>query len=251
MDARISIVEDLAFRSWPAAEVADIEGWRVRFTSGVTRRGNSVWANEWRGSRVEASIDRVEDFYRARSAAPMFQVGPLSRPVDLDAALARRGYVVTAPTRILSAGVDALKTFADDRKTLASASVYDSITDAWFEVSGERGRFAAHQDIYRALLGRMAKRSGYALATIGGEPAAVGLGVCDPPWLGVFSMSTLPSHRRRGAAMAILSALAIWGAQRGAKRVYLQVEADNRPARSLYARSGFEDVYGVHYRVIA
>jgi GNAT superfamily N-acetyltransferase len=97
----------------------------------------------------------------------------------------------------------------------------------------------------------MAARSGYALATLGGEPAAVGLGVCDPPWLGVFSMSTLHSHRRRGAATAILSALAAWGAGRGAGRVYLQVEADNGPARALYLRSGFEDAYGYHYRVIA
>jgi GNAT superfamily N-acetyltransferase len=251
MDPRIPILEELAFRSWPAAEVADIDGWRARFTSSVTRRGNSVWANEWRGTAVEASLGQAESFYRARSAPPMFQVGPLSRPADLDAGLARRGYAVTAPTRIMCTEVDVVRALARDRTSHASASVHDSITDAWFEVSGERGRFSAHQDIYRALLGRIATRSGYALATVHGEPAAVGLGVCDPPWLGVFSMSTLPAHRRRGAATAILGALAEWGAERGAARVYLQVEADNGPGRALYERSGFEDVYGYHYRVIA
>ena len=54
--------------------------------------------------------------------------------------------------------------------------------------------------------------------------------------------------RRRGLAGAILGALADWGQQLGAHTAYLQVEEDNPNAQRLYARTGFETVYGYHYR---
>jgi ribosomal protein S18 acetylase RimI-like enzyme len=61
-------------------------------------------------------------------------------------------------------------------------------------------------------------------------------------------MLTVPEARRRGAARAILAALARWGANRGATRAYLQVEHDNAPARALYEASGFLPAYDYHYR---
>jgi len=67
--------------------------------------------------------------------------------------------------------------------------------------------------------------------------------------LGVFSMLTLPSGRRRGAAQAVLAALAARAVAEGIDRMYLQVERDNAPALALYARASFREAYGYHYRV--
>ena len=123
----------------------------------------------------------------------------------------------------------------------------------WFELSGGRARFAEVQPAYRGILERIgasgSARAGYALASLGGEPAATALGVADGPWLGVFSVATLPEFRRRAAATALLRALARWGATLGASRAYLQVERDNRIAFDLYLSDGFREVYGYHYRV--
>jgi ribosomal protein S18 acetylase RimI-like enzyme len=75
--------------------------------------------------------------------------------------------------------------------------------------------------------------------------------VLERGWMGVYSMGTRPEARRRGAATAVLHALARWAVSRGAAHTYLQVEATNDAARQLYIRAGFETAYRYHYRTSA
>jgi N-acetylglutamate synthase len=56
-------------------------------------------------------------------------------------------------------------------------------------------------------------------------------------------------RQRQGLGRALTAALAAASARQGARRVLLQVEADNAPARALYARCGFRDAHRYHYRV--
>ena len=77
---------------------------------------------------------------------------------------------------------------------------------------------------------------------------AVGLGVCEQGWGGIFCMRTLNSYRRRGYARRILAALADWAWVKGAKKLYLQVEQDNLVAQVFYEETGFQTQYGYHYR---
>jgi ribosomal protein S18 acetylase RimI-like enzyme len=86
------------------------------------------------------------------------------------------------------------------------------------------------------------------LLRIDGAPAALGLGVVEGDWLGIFCMTTDPGFRRRGAASAILRTLAIWAQLYDARRAYLQVMDQNTAAQALYARVGFETLYHYHYR---
>jgi GNAT superfamily N-acetyltransferase len=51
-----------------------------------------------------------------------------------------------------------------------------------------------------------------------------------------------------GHAARIIGALSAWAQAQGAARAYLQVVADNVPARALYAGLGFADAYAYHYR---
>ena len=58
---QIQQVETLAANAWPAAEVQDLDGWRLRHTVGVTRRANSVWPNATEdGLAVLDKVDAVE-----------------------------------------------------------------------------------------------------------------------------------------------------------------------------------------------
>jgi len=238
-------LEEIAFAAWPAEDVECADGWRLRWTQGVTRRANSVWPNEVTGDApLSDRIARAEAFYAERGAATTFQISPAARPGRLDAELAARGYRVDAPVSI--------------QTTRAETSIVEHPHDVrvesrcaeeWFDVSARQGRFASMAHVYRALLERIGPRALYAWARIAGDPVGVGLGVVDGGWLGIFSMLTLPAHRKKGVGRAILSTLASAGLERGAPNVYLQVERDNVAALALYAQAGFRHCYGYHYRV--
>jgi N-acetylglutamate synthase len=239
MDAETRALEECALRAWPAAEILEVDGWRLRHTSGVTRRANSAWIDGG-DLDLEARIDTVERFYAERGQPAMFQVGPLA-PAQLDGALERRGYAIDAPVSVQVA----------DAGQMAVAGAHEVVLAAqppaeWMEISARRGRFAAVEPIYRALLQRLQPRAVYAFARAGGVPAAVGMAVMDDGWAGIFSMLTLPSQRRQGLGRAVLAALA--GAADRC-RLYLQVEQENAAALALYRACGFRERYRYHYRV--
>jgi ribosomal protein S18 acetylase RimI-like enzyme len=240
-------LEELAFRAWPAEEVSELDGWRLRFTRGVTNRANSVWPNVATGAlTIGARVDAAREFYRARGARSRFQITAAAEPPGLDAYLSERGYLVHSPVSVETLGIEEFR-FAGQPPKLTT-SVRSSPDDDWFHVSVERGRFAGAKEIYAGILDRIGQRAGFAVAKRSGKPISMGLGVVEGEWLGIFNMATLEEDRRQHAATAILAALVGWGSARGATRAYLQVEEENLPARALYRSSGFAPAYSYHYR---
>ena len=240
-------IEEAAFRAWPAEEVVELSGWRLRFTHGVTRRANSVWPNGWQGDTPLAErVEAVEAFAAARGITPSFQLTSAAEPPELDALLEKRGYAVDAPVVVKTLALSP-RGF-EDRGLGVRATVESQPNAEWLTVAVDRGRYAGVRDVFLGILSRIFGRGGFALVRSNDGPLAIGLGVVDGPWLGIFAMLTVPEARRRGAARAILGALAPWGANRGATRAYLQVERDNAPARTLYQAAGFLPAYDYHYR---
>lgn len=247
----IVALELAAFDAWTAEEIVALGPWRLRCMHGVTNRANSVWAGpgEPAGGFAHA-IAEVEAFYAERALPAIFQITPVADP-RLDALLAERGYGSFDAVSFQVA--DAARVAAIEPRPSASATCESALSDAWFEVSGRRGRFRGDDiAVYRAFLERLAGRAGFASAREDreerGEIAAVGLTIVAAPLAGVFSMLTLPEQRRRGLADAVLGASARFAFARGATRLYLQVEIENAAARALYARAGFAPAYRYHYR---
>ncbi len=50
--------------------------------------------------------------------------------------------------------------------------------------------------------------------------------------------------------LAVVAALAGWAGRQGAPSMYLQVEADNRPAQRLYRACGCRPAYRYHYLAV-
>jgi GNAT superfamily N-acetyltransferase len=230
-------LEAVAYDFWRAPEVAELDGWRLRFAHGLTGRANSVWPNGDGTLPLDEKIDRAEAWYRARGLAPLFQLTEAARPAGLEETLAARGYEARGvPVSVETAALDDVLV-----RTRGDAKVSPDLDDAWLELwAGSRG--FADFDAVRDLL----KAGAAAFASIGRE--AVGRGVVSGSWLGITSMVTISSARRRGRARAIVHALARWASAQGCTHAMLQVESTNEPARMLYASAGFVPHHEYHYR---
>lgn len=250
--AQIQQLETLAANAWPAAEVQILDGWRLRHAAGVTRRANSVWPNANEGMLpLPAKIDAAARFYAARNLPARYQICPAAQPATLDDLLAERGYRAVARTAVQVAALTTILTNTPPlrRQPEFAVEIAEEFDEAWFAAYGEAAEEApTGHAVRRAILQRITPLTGFALLRIDGLPAAVGLGVMEAGWLGVFCMGTMPAFRRRGAARAILRTLAIWAQMQGAEHAYLQVMESNTAACPLYANLGFATLYHYHYR---
>jgi GNAT superfamily N-acetyltransferase len=234
------LIEELAARAWPAAEAHRADGWLLRRTPALTRRrSNSALPL---GDSDARDLAVVEAFYARRGGRALVQIAPADRHGHLDAELARRGWSVDGATDVLVAAVEDVLA----RMQPGDVAVRPRADAEWVATwAACEGRADADEHA-REVLARIEPAAGYALARDG---AGVGLAVCERGWAGLFSIATARDARRRGVAQAVVHALVHWAAQRGAQRIYLQVEAGNAPAHALYARAGFIRSHGYHYRL--
>lgn len=249
--ADVYYLEELAANAWTAEVVQLVDGWRFRYTPGVSsRRVNSVWPNNpGRYLTVSHKLDLVEAFYARRGLPARFQICPAALPADLDEILARRGYLVDAPTFVQTAKISmVLEQLPANLET--AVSLHTSIPGDWLHFQMVQYNLTGQQAAARkAALNRIGPRRVFAMVEVGGQTAGIGLGILERGWLGIFGMMTHPEMRRQGIAKAILQALARWGQSQGATQAYLQVMENNIQAFPLYTGAGFVTQYQYYYRM--
>lgn len=242
----IALIEELAANAVPPAVAQELDGWRLRFNWGVTRRANSVLAARHGPTLgLEQKLAAAEAFYWRRGVIARFQLCPASDPAGLDALLAERGYDASPTTLVQTASLAALLG-ADG----GAARVSERFDEAWLAayLEGEGESDQRKIGARREMLQRVGPPAGFAVAEAEGHLAAVAFGVVERGWLGIFSVATSPARRGRGLARAALAALGGWAEGHGAHDAYLQVFSANAPAIRLYERLGFTTRYAYWYR---
>jgi len=252
--ARVRRLETAAADALAPAEEVRVDGWRLRFNHGVTRRGNSALP-EARGLRpIARKLREVRDFYAARGLPARLQLSSASRPAGLDATLEARGWRFEEGARVLTRALGDPPPGPDARAEAAGADV----------------RLAAEpDDAYRAVQASVTPRAGdwadarsVALHEVGlrpwhlvlsdaaGRPVATGLTVVHPRarLAGLFSLATRPEARGRGYATRLIRAALDRARADGATAAYLQVAGGNDAALRLYRRLGFREHHRYHYR---
>jgi N-acetylglutamate synthase len=251
----VRFLDELAANATAATTVQFLDGWLLRAAPEYPfRRSNSTLPHGGDRFGLETRIRMVEDFYRHRELPVRFQMSPAALPGGLDDVLETRGYEIEEPTLVLVAETSRVveRTRRDDAREV---TVGDGIDEYWVaEYASAYGDDEVGRNRLRAyghLLQRLAPAVGTAVLPVEGTPAAIGLGVLERGWTGVYAMGTRREARRRGAATTVLHALARWAERCDAVSMYLQVEAANDGARQLYTRAGFETAYRYHYRTSA
>lgn len=246
---RIRLLEECSANAWPAEVSRCLGGWWLRYTHGYSRRVNSVWPHSWWGSEsLEERLGSVEAFYRRLRLPPRYQICDACRPDQLDRILEDRGYSMEGLSCVQVASLAQVRRSVQSDR-IDAVELSGTPGPDWLSIYAAPDKMLPDEAAVRAgILRRIAPAKAFATLRLEGEPAAVGLGVFERGWLGIYCMATRPEFRRRGAASAVLASLARWGETQGAQDSYLHVLESNTAASSLYARAGFETFYCYHYR---
>jgi ribosomal protein S18 acetylase RimI-like enzyme len=247
MSTSVRLLEELAANAWPPVVTQVVDGWLLRYAFGVSRRANSVLALATTGeAALEDRVAKVEAFYTRRGLPARFHISPAA-PEGLDAWLEARGYRRDCPTAVQTAPL--AEVLERSRALSFEITLAPAPDDAWFSVyNATHHRDEQDRQVRVSIMTRIGPPSVFALLRVEGEPAAVGQGVTERGWLGLFSMATHPRFQRRGAATALVYALAEWGRSLGAESAYLQVMDATPIAAACYRKLGFRTCYGYHYR---
>jgi GNAT superfamily N-acetyltransferase len=235
-------IEEAALNAWPALQQMLYDGWVLRFSRGYTKRANSANALYPSTIDVGQKIAFCEARYAERGLPPIFRTTPFV-PADLDQELEARGYERIDTTLVLhlDLGQCALS---------PSEQVHEHSLDDWLSTlcrlkSARPDDHRTHREILEAIPGRCI----YAALVAVGEAVSCALGVLEGELFGLFDVVTASEHRNKGYGAQLLSSMLGWAQENGARHAYLGVEERNSPARRLYGKLGFQEVYRYWYRV--
>lgn len=247
-------LQRIAARGWPAVEQEPLGEWTLRASAGFTRRANSVQALGDSGLPAAEALDAVRRWYEQRGLPAWFEVTEPGSPKDLAADLDRLG-AAYSPTLVKTAELAPLTRTGSgdgrDRVRLARTadadwmSLYRRVTADPAVEEAARAVIHGGPSVWFATV-----HDTYGCGTEGdGTPPVLAIGRCvvDGRWAGFGAIEVAPWARRRGLASAVMAVLAARAAEEGATGGYLQVEAENSGAITLYDGLGFTTSHTYHY----
>jgi ribosomal protein S18 acetylase RimI-like enzyme len=241
----VRLLEELTFNALPALQTHFYDGWVLRFANGYSRRANSVQPLYPSILDVNQKIDYCETQYQEHGLSTIFKLTGTEQPPDLEVALIQRGYVIDGHT--------ALQTRPLTGETLdvnqAGIEMEEYVTEDWLSslqcLSNVDDR---HLPTIMAILESLDVEAGFFRLMVDGEVAAMGLGVLERGYVGLYDIVTDAERRQRGYGRLMVLNILRWAQEKGAHSAYLQVMLNNRPALSLYHKLGFREVYQYWYR---
>ena len=259
-------LEEAAARAWPPHETLARDGWVLRFSGGGSQRANSVLTLRWSGTDTETAITAAEHAYRERGQKPIFQIVDVSLPTDLDTRLEARGYTSLDRTLLMTKQIEPAPSSSSSVSSSGPSPQAPKPEDPCLSLSS-KPTITRHTSVPRtwldiylatitpdrraaapAIIAALPDPKCFFVASRGGAPFAVGLGMAEPPYCGIECMATEESARQSGGARAVLADLETWAAEQGATTLWLQVLERNTPARNLYDGLGFTTVGAYWYR---
>ncbi|MDM0039270.1 GNAT family N-acetyltransferase [Variovorax sp. J22G21] len=217
------------------------EGWLLPFDSGTVSRAKTALPLRHLAPGP-GLVERIEARYHARGLPPAFRLPDAPCFDAMREALAHRGYGACKATVTQIGHAQAMGALAAD----APAEV-DAAPDAGWESVFLGPGFDPVDGASRVRA--LSRASGTLFASVreDGRTVAAGAIAFGHGWASVHGMRTEQAARGHGLAGRVLAGLAQAALARGVERVFLQVEAGNAPALSLYRRAGFSPAWRYAY----
>jgi len=241
----LSRIEDAGLNASAPPQQRWVDGWLLRFSPGKAKRARCINAVA-RGRRPTAEkLAESAALFAAAHLPLIVRITPFTLPVDLDAQLRGLGLRRFDDTRVMvlpeltGVGPPAL----ESRYTLRSIAIEPFAQ----HVGTLRGSPLAQRQAHAERLANSPVPFYAFELQHEGHVLACGQFALEGELVGLYDVFTVPEARGRGLARMLCQHLLARARERGARHAYLQVESDNRQARSVYFRLGFSDGYSYHY----
>ncbi len=230
--------------STPPLEEMVLDGWRLRFTGGRTRRFNSVnFTGAENGTlQLRDRLQKVEEFYQQRNLPAMFRMTPLCETPDLAQILVQRGYKREDKTNVNKRNISRDEIPAP----AADVEITKLVSEDWLEALARLT--SRDKTAFEEMEKRLKIDHVFASFKVDGKITSTGLATIDNGVMGLFEFATDPDYRRQGQAEQVVNALLTHAKKVGVRDVYLQVTADNKAGQGFWSHMGFgETLYSYEY----
>jgi GNAT superfamily N-acetyltransferase len=213
--------------TWPPAEIRRAGPWLLRRGDGGGQRVSAASTTDQTADPAPA-----EAGMRAWGQPVLFRITP--DQTQLDARLAKAGYLVKDPVVLYAAPVASLADERDETvKVFRVASPLAMVDEIW-----ERGGIGPGR---RAVMTRPTGPRMTLMARAGDRPAGVAFVALtgkdgDSDIAMIHAIETAPEHRRKGAGGLLLRGAASFAAEHGAVWLALAVTEANAPAGRYHYR---------------
>lgn len=244
----LSRVEDAGLNASAPPQQRWIDGWLVRFSPGKAKRARCV------NALADGKLDLDERIAACRQVLAdaglpfVVRITPFSQPASLDQQLVDRGFASLDDTRVMVCATLPAPATEPWPEGLALHRLGHS---AFAHTVGQlRGSPLAQQQAHAQRLELSPVLfEGWALRRADdGQVIACGQIAREGDMVGLYDVFTAAESRGQGWSTRLCACLLGMARQQGARVGYLQVDADNAPARAVYRRLGFTDGYAYHYR---
>jgi ribosomal protein S18 acetylase RimI-like enzyme len=255
--ARIKAIEEANLNGFPSDRLAVDGSWFARISPGnPARRVNSLNVMDPHDDAgTAARLEAMRSLFADNKVAFHLRHTPLTPPA-LVALADAGGWTRTGDTDVWVRETGARCAGVPGSEDAGACSLHEctleTFLDAFVATGGTRAEAVTPTAVERLgdALARIAVRRAMLVARdVLGAPLGVVLGVADRDMFGIYDLAVAPAARRAGIGARLVEAAMARGADAGCRLAWLQVTAENGPARSLYRRLGFRDGYAYHYRL--
>jgi hypothetical protein len=181
------------------------DGWLLRLSPGVAKRGRSVNPHFGSSLPLERKIAYCETVYARQALPVLFRMTPWSRPAELDAALGARGYEAFGETLVQAVALDRPPALPDHADTVV-VETPDAL--AFVEAVGElRKSTPLQREAHRERLANSTLGKRHAVVRAEGEVVCTAQIAVEDDLAGVFDVVTALHARRRGYATLACASL--------------------------------------------
>ncbi len=238
-------IEEVSMNAWPSLQTHIYDGWIIRLANGYTKRANSIIPLYDSEKVVGKKISYCEAFFEKKGLSVIYKLTPESKPGDIDDKLAIEGYKKIDITSVQLLELSKFTTIEDNDCLVGS-----TITADWINAFTTFSQITVEQKFTLEKMLINSTVDNYYFKLIKDDSIiACGLGVQEDAYFGLFDVIVDKKYRGKGYGTKLLQGILSFAKNNLAQKAYLQVVANNYPAKKLYNKIGFKETYKYWYRV--